>query len=75
MKQKYLDVPKDELDEFGAVSKEVALSMVRGLKKLPTPISASQLQGLQVLKGEHLINQLEQFIQGLFMRIGNLLSY
>lgn len=33
MKQKYLDVPKDELDEFGAVSKEVALSMVRGLKK------------------------------------------
>lgn len=33
MKQKYLDVPVSELDEFGAVSEEVALSMVRGLKK------------------------------------------
>lgn len=33
MKQKYLDVPEDELNSFGAVSKEVALSMVRGLKK------------------------------------------
>jgi len=32
MKTKFLDVPEEELVKFGAVSGEVALSMVRGLK-------------------------------------------
>lgn len=34
MKNKFLNVPEEELDEFGAVSPQVALSMVRGLEKI-----------------------------------------
>lgn len=33
MKRKFLDVPESELQQFGVVSREVALSMVKGLKK------------------------------------------
>lgn len=34
MKQKFLNVPYEELKTYGAVSKQVASSMVRGLKKI-----------------------------------------